>query len=103
MALTAAQEAYFRSKLGTSADMVDLEARLTRLGGDEAAAALEALDQRIADLLAEPASFSVPGEYSEDRSANIRALAASADSIRADLPGGGQVVTTVRAAARTAR
>lgn len=74
MALTAQQRAYFRSQLGTTLDEVDLEARLVRLEYDEAAAAREVLDQRLADLLTKPASFSVPGEYSESRAENIKAL-----------------------------
>ena len=97
MALTDAQLAYYRSKLGSTIDEPDLETRYARLGNDAAVAA-EVLDQRIADLLAKPASFSVPGEYSEDRSANIRALTATASDVRAELPGGGAVVNVVQPA-----
>jgi hypothetical protein len=105
MALTDAQTAYLRSKLGTQFDAADLEARLVRLDGDLAKAALEVLDQRLADLVSKPASFSVPGEYSEDRSANIRALTATADALRADTPGAdpGYTVRTVDAAQRSFR
>jgi hypothetical protein len=72
MALTAAQTVYFESRLGAPLDEADLEARLARLGaGKEAAAAVEVLETRLATSLATPLRFSVPGEYSEDRSDNV--------------------------------
>jgi hypothetical protein len=102
MALTPEQVAYFKSQLGSTIDQVDLEERLLRLGTQEQAAA-EAIEQMIADLLAKPASFSVPGEYSEDRSANIKALTEKAGEIRDRLPLGDQVVKVVNPVQRFGR
>lgn len=86
MALTADQRAYFRSQLGSTIDEVDLEERLVRLGTVELAAG-EALRQMVADLVVgKPASFSVPGEYSEDRSANLRMMTARADALLVQAP-----------------
>lgn len=102
MALTVAQVAYFKSQLGSTINEPDLEARLLRLGTQEQAAA-EAIEQMIADLLAKPASFAVPGEYSEDRSANIKALTDKALGIRDRLPLGDQVVRVVNPVQRFGR
>ena len=102
MALTTEQVAYFKTKLGSTIDQVDLEERLLRLGTQEQAA-VEALDQKVADLLNKPASFSVPGEYTEDRSANIKALTAQAESIRVRMPTGDEMVKVVNPTPRFGR
>lgn len=75
MALSTADLKYLRTKVGsreppTDADLQDGYDRLGILD----AVAREILEIRLADLLADPASFSVSGEYSQDTSANIREL-----------------------------
>lgn len=74
MALTADQDAYFRLKLGSGYDDSDAEERLLRLGGAgyEAGVVVEVLEQRLSDLSVKPASFTVVGEYSENRAENIK-------------------------------
>lgn len=102
MALTIDELAYFKAQLGSTVNAADLEERLIRLGTKEKAA-VEALDQKVADLLAKPASFSVPGEYTEDRSANIKALTTQADAIRIRLPFGDEIVRVTNPAPRFSR
>ena len=91
--LTADELAYAKTKLGTDMDAVDLQARYDRLGSLPLAIG-EVLDQRVADMLASPLSFTVPGEYSENREGNIRQLIALADQARVDDPSTG--LSTVR-------
>lgn len=64
-----------RSWVGSADPPTDetLAADLERLGSAEAVA-LEILRGRRADLLSTPASISLPGDWSEDASANIRSL-----------------------------
>lgn len=96
MALTDEQLAYYRTQLGTVLDVVDLETRYTRLG-DDAAVAGEVLQQRLADLLAAPSSFAIPGEYSQSTTENIKAIRAQLDDLLAgDSPGGLSTVTIVQ-------
>lgn len=80
MALTDDQVAYYKANLGSTIDEVDLEARYTRLGDDRLVAA-EVLDQRVADALLKPLSFTIPGDYAEDRSKNIELMAAKAREV----------------------
>lgn len=80
MAFTDAQLAYYRSKLGTTIDEVDLQARYDRLGDDRLVAA-EVLDQRVADALLKPLSFTIPGEYAEDRTKNLDLLTVRAREV----------------------
>lgn len=72
VALTADQTAYYRRKLGTGVDLTDVEARQTRLLGDQYAVVVEVLDERLATLISTPATFSVDG-YSQSTAANIEA------------------------------
>lgn len=95
MALIDSQCAYFRSQLGTQLDEADLETRLIRLG-DEPAVAREVLDQRLADLLSKPATFAVPGEYSESRAENIKALQAKLEELGTGGTGFSSVVKTTQ-------
>jgi len=74
MALTDNDLAWVRSKVGTSAPTTaELNETFDRLGTKEAVVR-EVLDTRLANLTASPAQFSVSGEYSQDVSANIKAL-----------------------------
>lgn len=91
MALTVDEIAYLKSRLGSGIDLVDLAERVLRLPSLDAVV-VEVLDQRVADLLAKPASFSVSGEYSQDQSSNIKALQAQADYVRIRIPRGLEVV-----------
>jgi hypothetical protein len=92
VALTADQTAYLDSKLGPDTwESADLEAAISRIaartGADVTAAtgyaARETLEGRLATMLAEPASETIPGEYSRSNDANIRALREAIDGISA--------------------
>lgn len=102
MALTTDQLSYFRAKLGSTIDEVDLEERLIRLGTQEQAV-VEAMDQRIADLQLKPLSFNVAGEYSEDRANNLIAMTKQAEYLRVRLPMGDEVVRVVNPTPRFSR
>lgn len=73
MDLTDGDLAYLRSELGEDVDEVDLQDRYDRLG-TVAAVALEVQRQRLSAVLAAPAGFTIPGVYSEDNGARIRAM-----------------------------
>lgn len=99
MALSAVQAAYFETRLGTlsTGDVSDIEARLARLGGDgnEPAVAVEVLEVRLADMLKNPAQFSVPGDYSENRTANIEQLRKMLASAQSEAGSAGSVLVSV--------
>lgn len=98
MALTEAQRAFYRTKIGTSFDDADIEARLARLGEDQLVV-VEVLEERLADLTANPVSFAVPGEYSEDRSKNVELLEDALDDARGQAGlTGSSVMTAVQPA-----
>lgn len=92
-ALTADQLAYLHAELGTAADETDLQTRYDRLGS-VVAVAEETVRERLADLLAKPASVTLSGVMSKDSSANIRALQPQADrlaaALRAELAAAGE-------------
>lgn len=73
MALTPAVTAWLKGELGSTADLVDLEARYTRLGSARAVA-LEVLRERLADLRAQPASVNVSGVVAVNFGENIKSL-----------------------------
>lgn len=73
MLLTLPEEKYLRTKVGSAVDLAVLQESFDRLG-DLDAVAREILETRLADLLADPASFTVVGEYSQDVSANIKSI-----------------------------
>ncbi|HXJ65188.1 MAG TPA: hypothetical protein VNN79_15655 [Actinomycetota bacterium] len=80
MSLTADQDAYFRSRLGSGYDDTDAEERLTRIKLDnpdaenpEAMVAAEVIEERLADMALKPATFAVDG-YSESRGENIKLM-----------------------------
>ncbi len=74
MALTETDLAYLRSELGTEIDEGNLEDRHDRLGS-VTAVALEVIRERLATVLANPTSFTIPGVYSETRNdATVKAL-----------------------------
>lgn len=94
MALSATQTVYFEQRLGTPLDVPDLEERLLRLGGDgyEPAAAVEVLTIRLANLQKNPLKFSIPGDYSEDRSENAKLMQAALEDAQADAGSGPSVL-----------
>lgn len=69
------QVAQLQSELGTALDYDDLAARLERLG-DLDEVIVEVLRIRLADVMAGPTTFAIPGEYSQDASAQQKALEA---------------------------
>ena len=73
-----------RSHIGITVPPSDaaLTAAYARLGSVEAVAA-EILRQRRAELLANPLKFSLDGDYSEDRTENVKALERLIDSLDA--------------------
>lgn len=87
MALTTDQEVFFRRKLGTNTDLTDAETRYLRLGS-EWLVVVEVLEERMATLVATPASFSIPGEYSQDTKENIRILERALADARAEAEAG---------------
>lgn len=70
------QVAQLQAELGTSLDFDDLAGRYDRLDQDLDAVITEVLRIRLADLAAGPTSFAIPGEYSQDTTAQMRALQA---------------------------
>lgn len=91
MALTDDQIAFYRRKLGAGVDLTDMESRLTRLEGNDRAVVLEVLEERLATLIATPASFAVPGEYSQDTRDNIAVTQRAVSDARAELDAGEDV------------
>lgn len=68
--LTLEQEKYLRTKVWSAVELSVLQESYDR-HGDLDAVAREILETRLADLLADPASFNVVGEYSQDTRTNI--------------------------------
>jgi len=86
MALTDVQTAFFRSKLGSSVDLTDVETRLTRLA-DQFKVVLEILEERRSTLLSRPLSFTVP-DYTENSAANVAALNKAIEQAQQDVAAG---------------
>lgn len=86
MALTDETRAYYRSRLGATLDEPDLELRFARLGSHPAVAS-EVLQERIATAITQPLSFSIPGDYSEDRKDNVAHMRAMLERAEADEAG----------------
>lgn len=87
MPLSAEQTVELRSHIGTADPpaQADLDARYERLGSI-AAVAVEVLRERLANFLAQPAEFDVDGDYSQDVSANIKALQAKLGELTPLIP-----------------
>ncbi|MET7713667.1 hypothetical protein [Streptomyces sp. NPDC005407] len=83
--MDAAVRAWLLAQLGTATDTDDLEVRLARLGTSRAVA-LEVLRERLAALLAQPASITVPGVVSINYGEIIKALERQIASIEAGEP-----------------
>lgn len=94
-ALTEDQLALARVELGTELNEDDLQERYDRLGNDLPLAIVEVLRQRLADLLAAPASFSTP-DYSQTTTENIKALVAQIAELNSAGSGGLSVVRVVQ-------
>lgn len=72
-ALTAEQLATLRNEVGSNPDDATLQSIYDRTEGVYATA-YEVVAQRLADMRANPAQFSVSGEYGQNVSANLTAL-----------------------------
>lgn len=90
MALTDDQRAYLDSKIGPGYDEADIEVRLVRLN-TVAAVVREVLEIRLATLISQPSSFTVPGEYSQDTRENIKVLREALRDAKADEIAGSDV------------
>lgn len=76
-----------RSHIGTATPPTDdeLDEMYERLGS-VTAVAYEVTRQRLANLVNEPAQFSVPGEYSQNVGENIKALQAKLSELGSAVP-----------------
>ena len=73
--LTTGDIGWIREWVGDDPDDVELNRLLNEPGvGDRGAVVKRVLAVRLANLLAEPASMSISGEYSQSTAANIEAL-----------------------------
>lgn len=91
MALTADQLANIRDEISDSTPPTDeeVEALWTRKGESLTQTVLAVLTKRYAALAnGGPLNFTVVGEYSEDRSNNLKALEAQIKRVRAEGVGG---------------
>lgn len=103
MAFTDEDLAYLRTKLGSQVNedtnpayVSDLEDRYDRLGTVQLVA-VEVLRQRLADIadpLANPLSYSISGEYSQDGSNNVAYLKAMLSDAEEDAGVPGSSVMT---------
>lgn len=82
MALSTAETQYLRTKVGSGVDPAVLQEAYDRLL-DLDAVAREILEIRRADLLAQPDSFTVVGEYSQSTAKQLEGI----DSVLASLGG----------------
>jgi hypothetical protein len=73
--LTADQLAEIRDEVGDTPGDADLQETYTRVG-TIGGTIYSTLSRRLANLMAAPSSFAVPGEYSQSTQANIQALQA---------------------------
>jgi uncharacterized protein YecT (DUF1311 family) len=92
VALTGSDLRYTRRRVGSlpaDADLNTLYDTLVAEGKDQPVEwlILEVLETRLADLIRNPATFSVSGEYSQSTSSNIDALKAEINAQRAWMAG----------------
>ncbi len=84
-ALTTEQKVQIRRQVGNAPDDAALQVIYDRLG-DVDAVSLEVLEIRLAEFKRNPMAFSVPGEYSESRSAEqMKALEAQISALASAL------------------
>lgn len=81
-ALTQDQLVYVRRQIGNSPTDAELQVTYDRLA-DVDQVVLEVLEIRLANLIADPATFSVSGEYSQSTAVNIQALQKKLDEWKA--------------------
>lgn len=93
--LTADELAVVRSYVGSEPADVDLEDIHDRVLTVKAVVE-EILRRRLADLLAAPASFTVPGGYSQSTAENIRSLSESLARVGTELGEDGVGPATAR-------
>jgi hypothetical protein len=105
MPLTTAQLFLIRRHVGDNPDNATLDSIASRHKWDPDFVVLEVLETRYANLVANPSSFSVSGEYSQSTDGNLRALAKKIEEWRAWMfsqgkdpgPGGGVMTITLPA------
>lgn len=95
MALDAATLARIREHVGSRPDDTAVETAFGLAGnGTIEAAALSILRARRADLLLNPTAFAVQGDYSENRTENLKALNARIADLESACGMGDSVLTT---------
>lgn len=94
MASTELLRKQLAERVGSDTDDVCMDDALTMSGGDVVLAALSILRTRLADMLAAPAVWSVQGDYSEDRRANLDHLRSQIVGLEAEAASGTRTVTT---------
>lgn len=87
MPLLADDLARIREWVGSSPDDGDVATVYERVGEDPLAAALSILRTRRADMLAEPATWAVSGEYSQSTKDNLAALDRQIADLETLVPG----------------
>lgn len=81
-------------RVGFNTDEAELDEALGRASGDVANAALSILRTRYADALNSPAVWSVAGDYSEDRTANLKAMGEQISRLEAEIASGSTTIST---------
>lgn len=81
-------------RVGSNTSPEELDAALTANAGDVVGAALSILRTRHADMLGAPAVWAVSGDYSEDRTANLKAMSEQILRLEAEAVSGTRTVTT---------
>lgn len=100
MPLSTAQRAYVRSEVGDTPPDGDLDARYDRLGSPQQVV-MEVLRERLTAMMAGPAQFDLPGQYSQNMAENIRALERKLTRVATETdPQGGPDVLVSRPARR---
>ncbi|NUS82794.1 MAG: hypothetical protein HOY75_08570 [Streptomyces sp.] len=85
MALTADVQAWLLGQLGKTTDLADLNTRYLRLGTARAVA-LEVLQERLADLRAQPSTVNVVGVVGVSYGENIKAYERQIANLQNGLP-----------------
>lgn len=104
MPLTDDQTAQVRTEIGdaTPPSDADLDLIFDRVG-TVGGVIYEVTSKRLADLMADPASFSIPGEYSQDTRANIEAYRDILRRFSGSAPVAGGVVEIIEPERRWSR
>lgn len=93
--LTEEDLVYLRTQIGSGLNGSDAQDRFDRLGNTRLVVK-EILEQRLADLLAQPATFNVAGEYSQSTAENIKALQQQLENLGSAGTDGFSGISTLR-------